>query len=161
MFLFSSSPATRWMFFSWKEGRGDFLYQRNWYSWKNKPVCTQALLQVWAAARSSRFLFSSGLPVWDGQDYCGCDRGRSQTLWSSTSYMLVFNLAALWSKSTGSLGEKLLLTVRGMVKEGTRRGCCSRVIRLELLQSWVGILVADSVCSPHKLQGSVIFSCPQ
>lgn len=89
MFLFSSSPAIQWMFFSWKEGRGDFLYQRNWYSWKNRPVCTQALLQVWAAAGSSRFFFSSGWPVWDGQACCGCDDGRSQTLWSLTSYTVV------------------------------------------------------------------------
>lgn len=161
MFLFSSSPATQWMFFSWKEGRGDFLYQRNWYSWKNRPVCTQALLQVWAAAGSSRFFFSSGWPVWDGQACCGCDDGRSQTLWSLTSYTVVFNLAALCSKSAPSLQEELMLTVRGVVEEETRLGWWSQVICWELLQSWMEIFMADSACSSHELQGSVIFSCSQ
>lgn len=160
MFLFSSSPAAQWMFFSWKEGRGDFLYQRNWYSWKNRPVCTQPL-QGWAAAGSSRFFFSSGLPVWDGQDYCGCDHGKSQTLWSLTSYTVVFNPAGLCNKWAASLCEKLMLTVRGVVKERTRLGWWSQVICLEWLQSWMEIFVAVSVCSSHELQGRVIFSCPR
>lgn len=36
--------------------------------------------------------------------------------------MVVFSLAALWSKSAASLSEKLMLTVRGVVREGTRLG---------------------------------------
>lgn len=36
--------------------------------------------------------------------------------------MLIYNLALLWSKWTGSLAEELMLAVRGVVEKGSSLG---------------------------------------
>lgn len=40
--------------------------------------------------------------------------------------MLIYILALLWSRPTGSPGEKLMLAVKGVVGKGTRLGSIRR-----------------------------------